>query len=194
MTLRSPFKGLPIINQQTDVLIPNYAEDQEQELAASAVLLVVHKIDNQWHILLTQRASHLKHHAGQISFPGGRFDDKDLHLLNTALRETREEVGIDEKHLRVIGHLPHRPTLTGFRIHPFVAMVESLPKLSISVDEVSDVFSAPLDFLCDPHNQLSESIFYQGKQRKYYKIPWQQRMIWGATARMLVDLSPYYQC
>ncbi len=165
----------------------------DDDLKASAVLLLLHKTDNEWQIIFTKRASHLNHHAGQVSFPGGRFDVSDEHLLATAIRETYEEIGISANHYKIIGQLKQRPTLTGFRIFPYIALLETLPPMTIAEDEVDEVFSAPLSFVCDSINHHKESIYYQGEDREYYKIQWRDQMIWGATARMLVDLSEYYQ-
>jgi len=170
------------------IAIPDHTDD----LKASAVMLVLHQIEQNWQLLLTTRASHLNHHAGQISFPGGRFENDDQHLMETAIRETEEEIGLSRNEFNVVSQLDEHPTLTGFRIFPYVAIIEQLPDLIIDKGEVDDVFSVPLDFLLDKNNQILESAFYKGRDYDYYKIIWQDRLIWGATARMIVNLSNYF--
>jgi len=175
-----------------DLAKPIAIPDHTDELQAAAVMLVLHKLEQQWHLLLTTRASHLNHHAGQISFPGGRFEDNDQHLLETAIRETEEEIGLDRRKLEVISQLDEHPTLTGFRIFPYVSVIENLPALTIDKGEVDDVFSVPLDYLLVENNQQLESAFYKDRDYDYYKIIWQDKLIWGATARMIVNLSNYF--
>ena len=162
------------------------------DLHDSAVLMVLHKQKQQWQLLLTTRAAHLNSHAGQISFPGGRFEEGDNHLLETAVRETEEEIGLSRKHFQVISQLEEQSTTTGYRIIPYIAFTDVLPKLTIDSGEVDDAFSVPLEYLIETKNQQLESAFYQGETRYYYKINWQDKIIWGATARMIVNLSKYF--
>ena len=162
------------------------------DLHDSAVLMVLHQQHQQWHLLLTTRAAHLNSHAGQISFPGGRFEESDGHLLETAIRETEEEIGLSRKYLQVFSQLEEQSTLTGYRIIPYIAFTEELPKLTIDSGEVDDAFSVPLEYLIETKNQTLESAFYQGETRHYYKINWQDKIIWGATARMIVNLSKHF--
>jgi 8-oxo-dGTP pyrophosphatase MutT (NUDIX family) len=172
--------------------MPIAQPDTEESLQASAVLLALHHTDQQWKLLLTTRADHLKNHAGQISFPGGRFEHIDQHLMATAVRETEEEVGLDKKYIRVISQLDDHDTLTGFRIFPYVAIVNELPELTIDKNEVENVFSVPLAHLIDSSNHQVESVTYKGMDYDYYKIVWQDKIIWGATAKMIVNLSKYF--
>jgi len=170
---------------------PIATPDHEDSLQASAVLMLLHKVDLEWQILFTKRAPHLKSHAGQISFPGGRYEAEDSHLLETAIRETEEEIGLTRQHFQVISQLNEHSTITGYRIFPYVAVIDKLPELTIDPSEVDEVFSAPLHYLIDNNNQQHESAFYQGSSHMFYKIIWQDRLIWGATARMIVDFSQY---
>jgi len=170
---------------------PIATPDHSDALKASAVLMLLHQVDSQWQLLFTKRASHLKSHAGQISFPGGRFEDPDIHLMDTAVRETEEEIGLPRQHIEVISQLDEHSTLTGFRIFPYIGVIKQLPALSIDNAEVEEIFSVPLKFLMDAENHQEESAYYQGANHQFYKIIWEDRFIWGATARMIVELSRY---
>lgn len=180
-----------LTRQLPNLKSPIATPDDKDPLKASAILIVLHKIKQQWHLLLTRRSRHLSSHAGQISFPGGLFEQADRHLLATAVRETVEEIGLSKSVITVISQLEEHATLTGFRIYPYVSIIENLPELKIEQAEVAEVFSVPLAYVIDHQNQQLESIFYQGQNRDYYKIVWQDRIIWGATARIIVNLSSY---
>ena len=181
-----------ISNILPELYKPIATPDYSDALTASAVLLIIHKLEQQWHLLLTTRAEHLSSHAGQISFPGGRFEDLDQNLVATAIRETEEEIGLASKYLDVISQLDAQTTLTGYRIFPYIAVIDELPLLTIDPGEVVDVFSVPLNYLIDSNNHQLESAFYQGEKRSYYKITWQDKIIWGATAEMIVKLSNHF--
>lgn len=161
----------------------------EAPLVAAAVLVPVVQRPAGLTVLLTQRTAHLRDHAGQISFPGGRAEDSDASPVVTALREAREEVGLDPSQVEVLGTLAEYCTSTGFIVTPVIGLVS--PPLNLKLDdfEVADVFEPPLEFLLDPANRRRERFTYQGVIREYWAIPWQERYIWGATAGMLVRLS-----
>lgn len=139
-------------------------------------------------VLLTQRTAHLADHAGQISFPGGRSEPEDTGPAHTALREADEEVGLERRHVEVVGMLPDYWTITGFRVTPVVGWVE--PPFSLSLDsfEVAEVFEVPLDFLMDPARHERHSYEYNGGRRQYFAMPYEGRRIWGATAAIIVNL------
>ncbi len=142
-------------------------------------------------VLFTQRTAHLKDHAGQISFPGGRRDPGDRDAAHTALRETEEETGLAARAIDVIGHLPDYRTGTGFVVTPVVGWVNTPPAsdgYSFDAFEVAEVFEVPLAFLLDPRNHRLETAMFKGRMRTYHAIPWQGRYIWGATAGMLQTL------
>jgi len=185
MSLNLIKNALPIL--QNPIATPDYSDT----LKASAVLILLHRVNSQWHLLFTKRASHLNSHAGQISFPGGRFEENDNHLMDTAIRETEEEIGLPRQDIKVFSQLNAHSTVTGFRIFPYIGVIDQLPELSIDMDEVEEIFSVPLYFLMDNQNHQEASAFYQGKNHLYYKIIWQDRFIWGATARMIVELSTF---
>lgn len=138
-------------------------------------------------VLLTQRASHLKRHAGQIAFPGGRCDPEDGSPRATALREAQEEVGLDPARVELLGLLPDYRTRTGFRVTPVVGWIEELPALVPDPREVADVFEVPLAFVLDPANHQRHYREVEGKRRHFYALCWGERYIWGATAAMLVN-------
>ena len=138
-------------------------------------------------VLLTQRASHLKRHAGQIAFPGGRRDPGDASAQATALREAQEEVGLDPTRVQVLGELPDYRTRTGFRVTPVVGWIDDLPPLSPDPREVADVFEVPLAFVLDPANHQRHYREVEGQRRHFYALCWGERYIWGATAAMLVN-------
>ena len=139
-------------------------------------------------ILLTQRTAHLKKHAGQISFPGGGWEEQDPHLEATALRETEEEIGLHQRHIEVLGQLSLYETSTAYGVTPVVGWVE--PPFNLTVDdfEVAEVFEVPLEWIMQRRNHEQESRVRDGRRRHYYVLPYEGRFIWGATAGMLVNL------
>jgi len=141
-------------------------------------------------ILLTQRAAHLKTHAGQISFPGGRVDDDDADAIATALRETEEEIGLSRRHVEVIGCLPDYQTGTGFRVTPVAALVHPPFELQADSFEVAEIFEVPMAFLMDGTNHQRRSAIFPNRssRRSFYTMPFEQYFIWGATAAMLRNL------
>lgn len=140
-------------------------------------------------VLLTQRTDHLPDHAGQVSFPGGSREAHDADDIETALRETEEEVGIGREHIDVIGKLDLYQTGTGFDITPVVGVVGADFSLKIDETEVAQVFEVPLPFILDPANRETHSREFNGTEFTYFAISYEGFYIWGATAAMLVNLS-----
>jgi 8-oxo-dGTP pyrophosphatase MutT (NUDIX family) len=141
-------------------------------------------------VLLTRRTAHLDHHAGQISFPGGRVEDSDADPVAAALRETKEEIGLDPAHIEVLGRLEGYTTITGFAVVPVVGLVHPPFDLRPDPFEVDEVFEVPFSFVLDPANHLRH--FREGpdgKPRYFYALPYGPHYIWGATAAMLVNLA-----
>lgn len=139
-------------------------------------------------VLLTERTAHLHDHAGQVSFPGGSAESHDVDEIDSALRESEEEIGLGRRHVEVIGRLPDYPTITGFMVAPIVALV--LPPFDLTLDdfEVAEVFEVPLSFLMNPaHHERREIVFDEGV-RHFIAMPHGDHFIWGATAAMLRNL------
>ena len=140
-------------------------------------------------VLLTKRTNNLNNHAGQISFPGGRVDDDDRDPRHTALRETEEEIGLNEQHIEVVGNLNDYVVGTGFIVTPIIGFVEPPFQLNPHENEVAEVFEASLYFLTHPNNFEKRTRIIRGIERTYFAIQWNDRIVWGATAGILRDLS-----
>ncbi len=154
--------------------------------AAVMVPLVVHPTG--LNVLFTQRTDHLEHHPGQVSFPGGRQEAQDMGPLQAALRETEEEIGLARSYVEPVGLLDDYETITGFLITPIVGFITPGFELSLDEFEVADAFEVPLQFILDQRNQRIGQRRYNGVDRRYYYIEYQERLIWGATAGMLMNL------
>ncbi|MGQ0485415.1 MAG: CoA pyrophosphatase [Hyphomicrobiales bacterium] len=139
-------------------------------------------------LLLTQRTEHLARHGGQVAFPGGRVDVSDAGPVAAALREAEEETGIERRFVEPVGFLDTYLTSTAYRVVPVVALVREGFHIAPHAGEVAAVFEVPLAFLMDPAHHERHSREWQGKQRFYYAMPWQDRYIWGATAGMIRNL------
>ena len=140
-------------------------------------------------LLLTQRTEHLRDHAGQICFPGGRIEPDDESAAAAALREAEEEIGLDPARVSIIGKLPPYQTVTGFRINPVVGWISPPFELRPDPFEVAEAFEVPLHFVLDPENHRRQSYRRGAVTRGYYVLPYQGRFIWGATAGILVNLA-----
>ena len=139
-------------------------------------------------VILTVRREHMRTHAGQVAFPGGRMDPGE-DSVEAALREAWEELGLDPGAAQIVGAIDPYRTVTGYVVTPVLAVVQPDQPLSPHEHEVADWFEAPLGFVLDPTNQQYKSALFQGRERHYYEIMWGERRIWGATASMIVNLS-----
>ena len=158
-------------------------------LTPAAVLFPIVDREGVYTVLLTQRTAHLRDHAGQISFPGGRVEAEDASPVHTALRETEEEIGLPSDFVEILGFLPEYRTGTGFRVTPVVGLVHPPFELKPDPFEVAEVFEVPLNFLLDPANHQQHSMHYRGAMRQYFAMPYGDYFIWGATAGMIRSLS-----
>ena len=155
----------------------------------AAVLMPIIDRPQGLSVLLTRRASHLPHHAGQISFPGGRLESGDVDAAATALRETEEEIGLDRRFVSVVGYLPdHLIPISGYRVTPVVSFVAPGFELKTDPREVAEAFEVPLGFLLDPANHVPRQREYSGVAVEFIDMPFGPHHIWGATAGMLYTL------
>ena len=160
-------------------------------LRPAAVLVGMVERSAELTVLFTRRADHLHAHAGQISFPGGAAEEGDESLVATALRETKEEIGLHRRHVEVIGRLHEYRTVSGYCVTPIVALVRPPFELVPDKFEVAEVFEVPLAFLLDERNHRRETMLRDGRKREYYAMPYGHYYIWGATAGMLMNLYGY---
>lgn len=158
------------------------------KLRPAAVLVPLVDHEGEMGVVLTQRTEHLNKHAGQISFPGGRIEADDKTAVDTALRETEEEIGLTRNDVEIIGRLDDYVTGTGFVVAPIVGIVRPPYVTNPDPFEVADIFEVPLNFLIDPSNHKRHSKTFNGVERQFYAMPYEDRYIWGATAAMLVNL------
>ena len=170
-------------------LNPGIRPPSDKPLRPAAVLVPVWLRPEAEGLILTKRASHLKHHPGQIAFPGGKVDATDASAEAAALRETQEEIGLDPARVRILGSLPVHETVTGFAVTPFVGVIDSAFDPVPEVGEVDEVFTVPLRYALSPARFVIEGRQWMGVRRRYYAAPYGPYYIWGATARILRGLA-----
>ena len=158
-------------------------------LRPAAVLVAIQPGQGGARLILTKRASHLKHHPGQIAFPGGTQDDGDADLEATALREASEEIGLPGEQVEVLGRLAPHETVTGFTMTPILGLVRDDFTPKVDPEEVEEMFTVPLAHVLDPGRYRVEGRVWRGTMRRYYAVPYGPYYIWGATARILRGLA-----
>ncbi len=189
MTLAERLRAALDVPPPSDLLPGDLIEGDDDAPMHEAAVLVAITDRARPGILLTTRREHLRTHAGQVAFPGGRIDPEDADAAAAALREAEEEIGLDPAQVTLWGAADPYRTVTGYRVTPILAAVPADLPLAPHEHEVADWFEAPLDFLLDPANQQQRSAEFRGAMRSYFEIQWKERRIWGATAAMLVNLT-----
>ena len=170
-------------------LNPDFKLPEGRKLRPAGVLVAFVMQDGVPHVILTKRSSALKHHPGQIAFPGGKQDEDDTDVIDAALREAHEEVGLDRAQVEVLGTLPSHETVTSFLVTPVLARVSGDFTPRPEPGEVAEVFTVPLAHVTNPGNFSVQSRRWRGHRRHYYTVPWGPYYIWGATARILRGLA-----
>ncbi|WP_439123562.1 CoA pyrophosphatase [Marivita sp.] len=160
-----------------------------RKLRPAGVLVPVMATTNGAEVLLTKRSSRLKHHPGQIAFPGGKQDDVDADVTAAALREAEEEVGLPRGHVDILGTMPTHETVTGFLVTPVIGWIDRDFDIVPELGEVAEVFRVPLAHVTDAGLFSVQSRRWRGTRRHYYTVPFGPYYIWGATARILRSLA-----
>lgn len=168
--------------------LKNYRKKTESfpHLRPASVLLPLYKREDELFLLFTRRTEKVEHHKGQISFPGGMRDPEDLNAVSTAIRETWEEIGIEPSSVEILGELNDHITITGFNVSPFVGKIPYPFSLTICEEELSEVFSVPLNFFLEKSNCRQEFLQDEdGKKREFFVFEYQHYRIWGTTAAII---------
>lgn len=194
--IKKRFAGTAMPADPLDVVPParwpaRAQRELTENLVPAAVLIPIIYRAESLSVLLTERSPDLKHHAGQISFPGGRMDPGDRDVRATALREAHEEVGIQPSDVEIVGYLDPNPTVTGYAVTPVVGLVEMRRELVLDPIEVKSAFEVPLSFLLDKDNQQSSERQFAGVTVPIAEFLYGEYRIWGATASMLVEFRKF---
>jgi 8-oxo-dGTP pyrophosphatase MutT (NUDIX family) len=170
-------------------LNPDTVLPDGRKLRQASVLVPIVEMGGDARLILTKRAPTLKHHPGQIAFPGGKVDESDDGLVEAALREAEEEIGLPRAKVDALGCLPSHETITGFVATPVLGLISPDFQPRARDGEVAEVFSVPLDHVMERSNYTIQSRRWRGTRRHYFTVPWGPYYIWGATARMLRALA-----
>ncbi|ART79373.1 CoA pyrophosphatase [Oceanisphaera avium] len=182
MTLSELKTRINLLTPRPDPTLPRHAH-------AAAVLMPIVEGSCGLELILTRRSLELRHHPGQVSFPGGRFDSTDASLWHTALRESWEEIGLLPHLCQPLGQLEAQYTVSGFALTPFIGLVSGQPSFKLNPSEVAAVFQVPLDYLLDLRHHHIFRLNRQGQEHEVIFIRWQQVWIWGITARVIHNFS-----
>lgn len=187
MTIADRLRAALAATSNADLLVGDMVEHDPAEGTPAAVLVAITDRSEPG-MILTVRREHMRTHAGQVAFPGGRLDPGE-DAVAAAIREAQEEILLDPAAVEVVGAIEPYRTVTNYRVTPVIGVIPPDLPLEPHEHEVADWFEAPLAFVLDPVNQQRRSALFQGRERHYYEIDWQERRIWGATAAMIVNLS-----
>jgi len=180
-----------LIERSGKLTIDHTLHEYHEEHRLAAVLILVYPGKHEPEIILTKRSNQLSNHAGQISFPGGSIDPGDTDPVHTALREAQEEVALEVNLVNVLGILDVTLLPSGFAVAPVLAVSESSPVLTPNPAEVEEIFSIPLSLACDTANYRKDSLIRGGQRREFLILDYEERYIWGATAKMLHSLAQF---
>ncbi|MBU2889788.1 CoA pyrophosphatase [Celeribacter halophilus] len=161
----------------------------KQPLRPAGVLVPIRETADGLRLILTKRSSALKHHPGQIAFPGGRVEPTDVSPVEAALREAHEEIGLPPSVVEVLGQLPTHQTVTQFEMYPVLGWIRGDCELTPEAGEVSEIFEVPLSHVLNSANFTIQSRRWRGHMRSFYTVPYGPYYIWGATARILRVLA-----
>ena len=154
--------------------------------SCAAILIPIICKDSEWHLLFTRRTGKVSSHQNEVSFPGGSYETTDQSLEKTALRETFEEIGVEEKDIQILGELPFSITVTGFTVFPFIGLINWPVELKVSDEEVESVFSIPVTWLADPENSYEKDYLSDkfGLRKVIHYKDYQGEHLWGYTAKV----------
>lgn len=158
-------------------------------LRKAAVLIGFVERDNGLHVLFTKRAKHLKHHPGQVSFPGGKYEPDDKSLVTTAIRETQEETGINPSLVQIFGQMNELPTVSQFSVTPYLAFIKPNYQAKIDQNEVAEIFEVPVDIVLNPDHLHSEMFRFKDHHHRVFALTYQRHFIWGMTAQIIHALQ-----
>ena len=170
-----------------DLNSSNY-KSSGQTKEAGVLLPIIRQFDGTY-LVLTKRAAHLSNHPGQISFPGGKRENKDTNIDATALREAKEEIGLKAEVVEVLGRLPAHETVTGFQITPIIGWIDRSWTGVADPNEVTEIFQVPLSYITNIKNFQIQDRIWNGRKRNYYTVPYGPYYIWGATACILYNFA-----
>lgn len=174
--------------REMSVLGADIRLSETASLAPAAVLIAITDRPEPG-VILTRRASHMRKHAGQVAFPGGRLDEGDADAIAAALREAQEEIALAPHHVEIVGVSDRFRTFTGFDIHPVLGVIPPDLAFTPHEGEVEALFEVPLDFLLAPANRVQKEIEFEGHTHHYYEIMWGEHRIWGVTAAIIANLA-----
>ena len=187
MALADRLRASLAIPPAVPLLEGDLVEVRDQTWVPAAVLVAITDRAEPG-VILTVRREHMRTHAGQVAFPGGRIDPGE-DAVTAAVREAHEELGLDPNVLELVGEIEPYRTVTSYVVTPVIGVIPPDVPLEPHEHEVADWFEAPLRFVLDPANQHQRSALFRGRDRLYYEIMWGEQRIWGATAAMIVNLS-----
>ncbi|BCN23863.1 CoA pyrophosphatase [Vibrio alfacsensis] len=174
-----------------DESLKRLANLNQASLRDAAVLIGFVERESGLQVIFTKRATHLRHHPGQISFPGGKYEQADEHLVNTALREAEEEIGISPEQINVFGQLRPLPTISQFNVTPFLAFISPDYTARIDPNEVAEVFEVPATHILNPEKLFSSKFSLKNSHHRVFAIPYERHFIWGMTAQIIESMQKH---